>query len=171
MLPSSRHDRLPRTPASSRLDSAHAEEDCNRGPGRLWPGTQAQAPNSMLAPVRPGQSQRARTNLRTEAVYKQVRRTGRWEPQRRLTTGTCRANRHCCQKWGQQGPERIGNSGNFDGGVPRTPAVSESAIGEKNLRCGSCRNLRACDTWAHGWHEATSGYNRQSASYLFLLQF
>ena len=36
---------------------------------------------------------------------------------------------------GAAGPERIGNSSNFDGGVPRTPAVSESDIGEKNLGC------------------------------------
>ena len=35
----------------------------------------------------------------------------------------------------QQGLKRIGNSGNFDGGVPRTPAVSESDIGEKNRGC------------------------------------
>src|SRR5215469_6247502 len=64
-------------------------------------------------------------------------------------------------KNGAAGLKRIGNSGHFDGGVPRTPAVSESAIGEKNLGCGSSRNLRACDTpfvtWAAGWHGATYG--------------
>jgi hypothetical protein len=31
-----------------------------------------------------------------------------------------------------------GNSDNFDGGVTPTPAVSESAIGEKKLWFGSC---------------------------------
>jgi hypothetical protein len=33
--------------------------------------------------------------------------------------------------------------GNIDGGVTRTPAVSESAIGEKKFWCGSCGESRS----------------------------
>jgi hypothetical protein len=44
--------------------------------------------------------------------------------------------------WGDRGYEWIGNSGDFNGGVIPTPAVSESAIGEKKLWFGSSQAIR-----------------------------
>jgi hypothetical protein len=49
----------------------------------------------------------------------------------------------------------IGNSGNFDGGVIPTPAVSRSAIGEENLGAVPAVNLDQKEGYAPGFGQQT----------------
>jgi hypothetical protein len=57
--------------------------------------------------------------------------------------GTCRVNLLYCQNAAATGILVDRKLGNIDGGVTRTPAVSESAIGEKKFWCGSCGESRS----------------------------
>jgi hypothetical protein len=57
--------------------------------------------------------------------------------------GTCRVNLFYCQNAAATGILVDRKLANFDGGVTRTPAVSESAIGEKKLWCGSWGESRS----------------------------
>jgi hypothetical protein len=88
----------------------------------------------MSAPVLAVLRTPAQTSPHTEAAYEQVRRIGRWEPQKRLlASGTCRLTRLFSQKAAMKENGRVGNSGNIDSKVMGTPVVSESAIGEVTL--------------------------------------
>lgn len=121
MLARSRHGRLLRTRASSRLDSARGARKLEHALVRLWLAIRLQATNSMWAPVLAVLRTPAQTSLHTEAAYEEVRRIARWEPQNRLlTSGTCRLSRLFSQKAAMKENERVGNSGNIDSEVTGT---------------------------------------------------
>src|SRR5581483_9920155 len=122
MLARSRHGRLLRTRASFRLDSARAARKLEHVLVRLWLAIRLQATNSMSAPVLAVLRTTAQTSLHTEAVYEEVRRIGRWEPQKETPRlGTCRLSRLFSQKTAMKENEWVGNSGIIDSEVTGTP--------------------------------------------------
>src|SRR5215813_3677069 len=157
MLARSRHGRLLRTRASFRLDSARGARKLEHVLVRLWLAIRLQATNSLWAPVLAVLRTPAQTSPHTEAAYEQVRRIGRWEPQKRLlASGTCRLSPLFSQNAPMKENERVGNSGNIDSEVTGTPVVSESAIGQITLSVSILRKTGGARCWCWGFDSRSS---------------